>query len=46
MHLEDDEWLIDDFGQWEKSDLGLTKLLHQPTAIEKMRRLRGRPSRQ
>jgi hypothetical protein len=35
MHLEDDEWRIDDFGPWEKSDLGLAKLLHQPTQMEK-----------
>lgn len=34
MHLEDDEWRIDDFGPWEKSDLGLGKLLHQPTEME------------
>ncbi len=35
MHLEGDEWRIDDFGPWEKSDLGLAKLLHQPTEMEK-----------
>jgi hypothetical protein len=35
MHLEDDEWRIDDFGPWEKSDLGLGKLLHQQTEMEK-----------
>lgn len=35
MHLEGDEWRIDNFGPWEKSDLGLTKLLHQPTEMEK-----------
>ena len=35
MHLEDDEWRIDDFGPWEKSDLGLDKLVHQPTRMEK-----------
>lgn len=35
MHLEDDEWRIDDFGPWEKSDLGLDKLVHQPTRLEK-----------
>ena len=34
MHLEGDEWRIDDFGPWEKSDLGLDKLLHQPTEME------------
>jgi hypothetical protein len=35
MHLEGDEWRIDDFGPWEKNDLGLAKLLHQPTETEK-----------
>jgi hypothetical protein len=35
MHLEGDEWRIDDFGPWEKNDLGLDKLLHQPTEMEK-----------
>ncbi len=35
MHLEDDEWRIDDFGPWEKNDLGLAKLLHQSTDMEK-----------
>jgi len=35
MHLEDDEWRIDDFGPWDKNDLGLAKLLHQPTEMEK-----------
>jgi hypothetical protein len=35
MHLEGDEWRIDDFGPWEKNDLGLAKLLHQPTEMEK-----------
>jgi hypothetical protein len=34
MHLEDNEWRIDNFGPWEKSDLGLTGLLHQPTEME------------
>jgi hypothetical protein len=34
MHLEDDEWRIDDFGPWEKNDLGLAKLLHRPTEME------------
>jgi hypothetical protein len=34
MHLEGDEWRIDDFGPWEKNDLGLAKLLHQPTDME------------
>ena len=35
MHLEGDEWRIDNFGPWEKSDLGLEKLVHQPTQMEK-----------
>ena len=35
MHLEGDEWRIDDFGPWEKNDLGLEKLLHEPTEMEK-----------
>jgi hypothetical protein len=35
MHLEGDEWRIDDFGPWEKNDLGLAKLLHEPTEMEK-----------
>ncbi|HKD81516.1 MAG TPA: hypothetical protein VKH81_17620 [Candidatus Angelobacter sp.] len=35
MRLEDNEWRIDDFGPWEKNDLGLEKLLHQPTEMEK-----------
>jgi hypothetical protein len=35
MHLENDEWRIDDFGTWAKNDLGLGKLLHQPTEMEK-----------
>jgi hypothetical protein len=34
MHLEGDEWRIDDFGPWEKNDLGLAKLLHQLTDME------------
>ncbi len=34
MHLEGDDWRIDDFGPWEKTDLGLGKLLHQPTEME------------
>jgi hypothetical protein len=34
MHLENDEWRIDDFGPWAKNDLGLRKLLHQPTEME------------
>ena len=35
MHLEDHEWRIDNFGAWEKNDLGLEKLLHEPTEMEK-----------
>ncbi|HEU4413524.1 MAG TPA: hypothetical protein VFT65_01980 [Candidatus Angelobacter sp.] len=35
MHLEDDEWRLDSLGPWEKSDLGLGKLVHQPTQMEK-----------
>ncbi len=35
MHLEDNEWRIDDLGPWEKTDLGLAKLLHEPTEMEK-----------
>lgn len=35
MHLEGDEWRIDDFGPWRKNDLGLAKLLHEPTEMEK-----------
>ncbi|HEY7401945.1 MAG TPA: hypothetical protein VIB39_00355 [Candidatus Angelobacter sp.] len=34
MHLEGDEWRIDNLGPWEKDDLGLEELLHQPTQIE------------
>jgi hypothetical protein len=34
MHLEGDEWRIDGFGPWEKNDLGLGKLLQQPTEME------------
>jgi hypothetical protein len=34
LHLEDSEWRIQSFGQWLKSDAGLTKLLHEPTEIE------------
>jgi hypothetical protein len=35
MHLEGNEWRIDDFGPWQKNDLGLAKLLHEPTEMEK-----------
>ena len=34
MHLESHEWRIDSFGSWEKSDLGITQLLHEPTEME------------
>jgi len=35
MHLEGDDWRIDNFGTWENTDLGLRKLVHQPTRAEK-----------
>lgn len=35
MHLDGDEWRIDSFGPWDKSDPGLQKLLHQPSQMEK-----------
>jgi len=35
MHLEDDDWRIDNFGEWQSVDLGLHKLIHQPTEMEK-----------
>lgn len=35
MHLEGDDWRIDNFGAWENADLGLRKLVHQPTEMEK-----------
>ena len=35
MRLEGHEWRIVDFGPWDKADTGLTKLLHQPTVMEK-----------
>jgi hypothetical protein len=35
MHYEEDEWRIDSFGTWEKAELGLDKLLHEPTEMEK-----------
>ncbi len=34
MHLEGDEWRIDGFGPWEKTDFGVRKLVHQPTELE------------
>src|SRR5215831_19373999 len=34
MHLEGDDWRIDNFGAWENTDLGLHKLVHQPTEME------------
>jgi type II secretory pathway pseudopilin PulG len=35
LHLEGNEWRIQDFGNWQKSDMGISKLLHEPTEIEK-----------
>jgi hypothetical protein len=35
MHLEGDDWRIDNFGAWDNTDLGLRKLVHQPTQAEK-----------
>lgn len=35
LHLEDNEWRIQDFGHWWKADIGLASLLHEPTEIEK-----------
>lgn len=35
MHLEGQDWRIDNFGTWENTDLGLRKLVHQPTEMEK-----------
>ena len=34
MHLDGDDWRIDDFGPWDKRDTGLKDLLHQPTEVE------------
>jgi hypothetical protein len=34
MHLEGDDWRLDGFGPWTKTDLGLHKLVHQPTEME------------
>lgn len=49
MHLDDDDWRIEDFGAWEKDDPGLRKLLHKPSETEEndsaanqtLQRLRG-----
>ena len=35
MHLDGDDWRIDDFGPWDKRGTGLKKLLHEPTEVEK-----------
>jgi len=35
MHLEGDDWRLDSLGAWENTDLGLRKLVHQPTELEK-----------
>lgn len=35
MHLDGDDWRIDDFGLWDKRDPGLKELLHEPTEVEK-----------
>jgi hypothetical protein len=35
MHLDGDDWRIDDFGPWDKRDTGLKDLIHQPTEVEK-----------
>ena len=35
LRLEGNEWRIQDFGNWQKSDMGISKLLHEPTEIEK-----------
>jgi hypothetical protein len=35
MHLEGNDWRIDDFGPWEKTNLHLPQLVHQPTQAEK-----------
>ena len=35
MHLDGDDWRIDDFGPWQKRDTGLKNLLHEPTEVEK-----------
>jgi hypothetical protein len=35
MRLEGDDWRIDDFGSWDHTELGLGKLVHQLTELEK-----------
>src|SRR5437899_6046530 len=35
MHLEEDDWRIDNFGQWHSVDLELHKLTYRPTQMEK-----------
>jgi hypothetical protein len=35
MHLEGDDWRIDDFGPWQKTNLRLRQLVHQPSDLEK-----------
>jgi hypothetical protein len=35
MHLEGGDWRIDDFGPWQKTNLRLRQLVHQPSESEK-----------
>ena len=35
MHLEDDEWRLDDFGPWQRTDLHFRQLVHKPSVSEK-----------
>ena len=35
MHLDGDDWRIDDFGPWDKRYTELKDLLHQPSEMEK-----------
>jgi hypothetical protein len=35
MRLEGDDWRIDDFGPWHKTNLRLRQLVHQPSDAEK-----------
>jgi hypothetical protein len=35
MRLEGDDWRIDDFGPWQKTNLRLRQLVHQPSVSEK-----------